>query len=283
MKFNEKQEQAVNDFIMKYNSDEEFRNEVQDLYDNEIGRLSILQIYVLEELLRYGNKGMFKRFLESKGESTEEQAVELVDGFRKLLDENPSFKQYKMEQLKKFPDTLSDLEMFAFTLISRSQSEKVKMHKELTDELEYDSLNPILFSTDKEIRETLENLLIGEFIHKLLEEPAMKPAKVRQKEDGMIASVDKPLIIENVKAVISTPNSMSQFKQIIDSRFIKAKFAILTGKGAEAFDEYKRFNTNISINEVLGIEKDDFVDKMYDFLKDMVNERKDQGNSKTKK
>ena len=283
MKFNEKQEQAVNEFIMKYSSDEEFRNEVQDLYDNEIGRLSILQIYALEELLRYGNMEMFKRFLESKGESTEEKAVELVDGFRKLLDEDPSFKQYKMEQLKKYPDTLSDLEMFAFKLLSRSQSKKEEMHKELTDELEYDSLNPILFSTDYEIRETLENLFIGEFIYQLLEEPAMKPVKVRQKGAGMIANKDKPLIIEKVKVAFSAPNSMSQFKQIIDNRFVKAKFAILTGKGTEAFDEYKRFNTNISINEVLGIEKDDFVDKMYDFLKNMVNERKEQGDSKTKK
>ena len=283
MKFNEKQEQAVNEFIMKYNSLEEFWNEIQDLYDNEIGRLSILQIYALEELLRYGNMEMFKRFLESKGESTEEKAVELVDGFRKLLDEDPSFKQYKMEQLKKYPDTLSDLEMFAFKLLSRSQSKKEEMHKELTDELEYDSLNPILFSTDYEIRETLENLFIGEFIYQLLEEPAMKPVKVRQKEAGMIANKDKPLIIEKVKVAFSAPNSMSQFKQIIDNRFVKAKFAILTGKGTEAFDEYKRFNTNISINEVLGIEKDDFVDKMYDFLKNMVNEGKEQGDSKTKK
>lgn len=274
MKFNEKQEQAVNEFIMKYNSDEEFRNEVQDLYDNEIGRLAILQIYALEELLRYGNMGMFKRFLDSKGESTEEKAVELVDGFRELLDEDSSFKQYKMEQLKKYPDTLSDLEMFAFTLISRSQSEKVKMHKELTDELEYDPINPILFSTDYEIRETLENLLIGEFIHKLLELPAMKPAKVRQKADGMIASVDKKDIIEQVRAVVCTPNSMSQFKQTIDSRFIKVKFDILTGKGEEAFKDFIKFNTNVSINEVFEIEKDDTVDKMYEYIRNMVNNRK---------
>lgn len=274
MKFNENQEQAVNEFIMKYNSDEEFRNEVQDLYDNEIGRLSILQIYALEELLRYGNKEMFKRFLESKGESTEEAAVELVDGFRKLLDEDPSFKQYKMEQLKKYPDTLSDLEMFAFTLISRSQSEKVKMHKELTDELEYDPINPILFSTDYEIRETLENLLIGEFIHKLLELPAMKPAKVRQKEEGMIASVDKKDIIEQVRSVVCTPNSMCQFKSVIDNRYVEVKFALLAGKGASTFDQYIKFNTNISINEVFEIEKDDTADKMYEFIKNMVNKRK---------
>lgn len=283
MKFNEKQEQAVNEFIMKYNSLEEFRNEIQDLYDNEIGRLSILQIYALEELLRYGNKGMFKRFLESKGESTEEQAVELVDSFRKLLDEDSSFKQYKIEQLKKYPDTLSDLEMFAFTLISRSQSEKVKMHKELTDELEYDSLNPILFSNDYEIRKTLENLFIGEFIHKLLELPAMKPVKVRQKEDGMIANVDKKDIIEKVRVTVCTPNSMSQFKQVIDNRFIKVKFAILTGEGEAAFRDFTKFNTNISINEVLGMEKDDFVDKMYDYFKNRFDNLKDQGSSKTKK
>ena len=283
MNFSEEQSQSIYEFIMKYNADEEFRNNIQNLYENKVGELSILHIYALEEILRYGNKGVFKQFLEVKGENKEEKAIEVFNSFMDLLKNDESFKQYKMEQLKKFPETLSDLEMFAFKLLSRSQSKKEEMHKELTDELEYDSLNPILFSTDYEIRETLENLFIGEFIYQLLEEPAMKPVKVRQKEAGMIANKDKPLIIEKVKVAFSAPNSMSQFKQIIDNRFVKAKFAILTGKGTEAFDEYKRFNTNISINEVLGIEKDDFVDKMYDFLKNMVNERKEQGDSKTKK
>ena len=283
MNFSEEQSQSIYEFIMKYNADEEFRNNIQNLYENKVGELSILHIYALEEILRYGNKGLFKQFLEVKGENKEEKAIEVFNSFMDLLKNDESFKQYKMEQLKKFPETLSDLEMFAFKLLSRSQSKKEEMHKELTDELEYDSLNPILFSTDYEIRETLENLFIGEFIYQLLEEPAMKPVKVRQKEAGMIANKDKPLIIEKVKVAFSAPNSMSQFKQIIDNRFVKVKFAILTGKGTEAFDEYKRFNTNISINEVLGIEKDDFVDKMYDFLKNMVNERKEQGDSKTKK
>ena len=283
MNFSEEQSQSIYEFIIKYNADEEFRNNIQNLYENEVGELSILHIYALEEILRYGNKGVFKQFLEVKGENKEEKAIEVFNSFMDLLKNDESFKQYKMEQLKKFPETLSDLEMFAFKLLSRSQSKKEEMHKELTDELEYDSLNPILFSTDYEIRETLENLFIGEFIYQLLEEPAMKPVKVRQKEAGMIANKDKPLIIEKVKVAFSAPNSMSQFKQIIDNRFVKVKFAILTGKGTEAFDEYKRFNTNISINEVLGIEKDDFVDKMYDFLKNMVNERKEQGDSKTKK
>lgn len=283
MNFSEEQSQSIYEFIMKYNADEEFRNNIQNLYENKVGELSILHIYALEEILRYGNKGVFKQFLEVKGENKEEKAIEVFNSFMDLLKNDESFKQYKMEQLKKFPETLSDLEMFAFKLLSRSQSKKEEMHKELTDELEYDSLNPILFSTDYEIRETLENLFIGEFIYQLLEEPAMKPVKVRQKEAGMIANKDKPLIIEKVKVAFSAPNSMSQFKQIIDNRFVKVKFAILTGKGTEAFDEYKRFNTNISINEVLGIEKDDFVDKMYDFLKNMVNERKEQGDSKTKK
>ena len=52
--------------------------------------------------------GCLKRFLESKGESTEEKAIEVFNSFMDLLKNDESFKQYKMEQLKKFPETLSD-------------------------------------------------------------------------------------------------------------------------------------------------------------------------------
>lgn len=78
-----------------------------------------------------------------------------------------NFKQYKMQQLKESPETLSAMEIFAFALISSSDNQKEKM----TDELEYDQNNPILYSTDNQIRETLTNLFFGEFIHQILELP----------------------------------------------------------------------------------------------------------------
>lgn len=277
MNFNEKQSKEIYEFIMRYNSEEEFKNNIQNLYDNEISKLSILHIYALEEILRYGTKGVFNKFIESKGAHTEDQAVDLFDGFIKLLNDDPNFKQYKMEQLKNSPETLSAIEMLAFQLISTTKSQKKQMHEEMTDELEYDPLNPILYSTDKQIRETLENLFFGEFIHQMLELPAMKPIKVRQKENGRIANIDKPLIIEKIKKVVLTEDSLSQFKQAIDNRYVKVKMAILMGKGEEAFEQYLKYNTNISSYEILGIKKDNTAEDMYNYFMDMINKQKEQG------
>lgn len=277
MNFNEKQSNEIYEFIMRYNSEEEFKNNIQNLYDNEISKLSILYIYALEEILRYGTKGVFNKFIESKGAYTEDQAVDLFDGFIKLLNNDLNFKQYKMEQLKNSPETLSAIEMLAFQLISSTQSQKEQMHEEMTDELEYDPLNPILYSTDKQIRETLENLFFGEFIHQMLELPAMKPIKVRQKEIGMIANVDKPFIIEKIREVVFTQGSMSQFKQAIDNRYVKVKMDLLMGKGEDVFEQYLKYNTNISSYEILGIKKDNTAEDMYNYFMDMINKQKEQG------
>jgi len=273
MNFNEKQAKEINEFIMKYNSDEEFKNSIQQLYDDNTYKLSILQIYALEEILRYGAEGYFKKFITTKGTYSEEQAVELYDGFIKLLNEDANFKQYKMRQLKEAHETLSALEMFAFTLISGSKEQREQMHKEMTDELEYDPLNPILYSTDEQIRETLENLFFGSFIHELLEEPSMKPIKVRQKENGRIANSDKTFIIERIRGVVFEPNSMAQFKQIIDSRFIKAKMDLLLNNNDAllAFGPYLKYNTNISASEILGKEKNNIEQEAYDFFTDVIN------------
>lgn len=111
----------------------------------------------------------------------------------------------------------------------------------------------------------------------MLELPAMKPIKVRQKENGRIANIDKPLIIEKIKGVVLTQGSMSQFKQAIDNRYVKVKMDLLMGKGEEAFEQYLKYNTNISSYEILGIKKDNTAEDMYNYLKDMINKQKEQG------
>lgn len=169
------------------------------------------------------------------------------------------------------------------TLISSSDNQKGQIHEEVADELEYDPYNPILYSTDKQIRETLENLFFGEFIHQILELPAMKPIRDRQKEDGRIANIDKPFIIEKIQTIIFEQNSLSQLKKIIDSRFVRVKMDLLLGKGELAFEQYLKFNTNISSNEILGIEKDYSRADMYNFFMDMINNKKEQNHGKTKK
>ena len=282
MNFNEKQSKEIYEFIMKYNSDEGFKSNIQNLYNKEISKLSILHIYALEEILRYGTKGIFNKFVDVKGMYTEDQAVDLFDGFIKLLNNDQNFKQYKMEQLKKSPETLSAIEMFAFQLISSTKSQKEQIHEEVTDELEYDPLTTILYSNDKQIRKTLENLLFGEFVHHMLELPAMKPVKARQKEVGMIANIDKPLIIEKIREVFLSQDSMSQFKQTIDNRYVKVKMALLLGKGEEAFEQYLKYNTNISSYEILGIKKNNITEDMYNYFTDMFNRWDERDNGPKK-
>lgn len=279
MNFNEKQTNEIYEFIKRYNADEEFKNSVQKLYDNNTYKLSITNIYALEEVLRYGTKKIFNKFLETKGTYSEEKAIDLYDGFIELLSKDMNFKQYKMQQLKESPETLSAMEIFAFALISSSDNQKENM----TDELEYDQYNPILYSTDNQIRETLTNLFFGEFIHQILELPNMKPIKVRQKENGRIANIDKPFIIEKIQDVISNQNSIFQLKKIIDARFVEVKMNLLLGKEEQAFEKYLKFNTNISSNEILGIERDYSATDMYNFFMNIINMKKEKDNEKTKK
>lgn len=284
MNLSEKQSQEVYEFMMKYNTDEEFKNHVQHLYDSNIYKLSILQIYALEEVLRYGTKGIFNKFLNKKGVHTEEQIIDLYDEFMNLLISDDYFKQYKMQQLKDSPESLSEIELFAFTLIGNSEEKKQQMHADMTKDLEYDPYNLILYSTDNQIRETLENLFFGEFIYQVLEQPSMKPIKVRQKEPGRIANIDKPFIIEKIQSVVfKQSSSISQLKRIIDNRFCKVKMDVLLGKGEEAFEQYLKFNTNISASEILGTKKDYFDEDIYNYFMDIINKRKAQENERRKK
>ena len=62
MNFNEKQTKEIYEFIKRYNADEGFKNSVQKLYDNNTYKLSITNIYALEEVLRYGTKKIFNKF-----------------------------------------------------------------------------------------------------------------------------------------------------------------------------------------------------------------------------
>lgn len=274
MTLNEKQSKQIYEFIMKYNLDVEFKNSIQKIYDYNAYKLPILYIYALEDVLRYGTKEIFRKFLETKGTYSDEQAVDLYDEFIKLLNEDKAFEQYKIQQLTDSPDTLSEMEKFVFSLISQSSDKKNQMHEQMTDNLEYDPFNPILYSTDRQIRETLENLFLGELIYKMLELPDMKPIKARQKENGKIANIDKPLIIEKIRSTTLSKNFMSQFKQVIDNRYVKAKMDILLGKGENAFEQYLKYNTNISANEILGREKDYSSDEMFNLFMEMIKKHK---------
>ena len=209
MGFNEEQNKKIYEFIMKYNSDDEYKKYIEELYNTNSYKLSMLEIYAIEEILRYGVKNIYNKFLNVIGNDSIDRAITLYDAFIKLVSEDEVFKEYKMQQLKENKETLSHMEIFAFNLINDSLDSKERSYEQVKDELEYDPLNPILYSTDNQIRVTLENLFLGEFIYKMMQLPSMKDIKDRQK-NGQIANQDKAFIIEKIKGVLNTEEALSQ-------------------------------------------------------------------------
>ena len=270
MNFNEQQSKQVYDFIMNYNNSEKFRNNVLETYKNNPEKMSILEIYTLEEVLRVGNKELFSKFLLLTGSYTLEEAVKLYDDFILLLNTDNNFKQFKLEQLNSNSTFLSKIELFILQLID-DEIEKPKEEK-----LEYDSLNEILFNYDYQIRKTLENLLLGKFVRELLDMPELKEVKERQK-NGCVANIDKPIIIERLRSIFLIGYNINKFKNRVNDMYVKVKMDILLGKGELAFSKFIGFNTNISVEEVLGKENDTTVNEMYDYLQQIVHKRKTQG------
>lgn len=248
MDFNSEQLKELEIIIKKYNCNENYRELIQDNYDNNPGILSILEIYALEEIIRYGNNGIFQSILEMKENMDSNSLIEQISEFLRLYRDDEIFREYKCEQLKSAPETLSELEKWCLVLISSAKINPVKTHEKLTDLLEYDDFNEIKYSTDKEIRNTLTNLLFGEFIHKIIELPEFAPIKVRQKKSGLIANVDKATVIDAVQKAI--PGTLDKVGAIIDQRFISVKFNVLLGKGKDSFGEDLKYNTNISMGEI---------------------------------
>lgn len=254
MKFNKEQEMMVYQFTKEYLENEEYKEDIQNRYMKEPHTLSILRIYGYEEILREGDKGIYRNFLSMKGNMTVSDAVEQVDQFSNLLKTNESFKQYKLSQLEENPETLSQLEKYVLSLLDiHTEKQEGKAYEQA---IYYDAFNPIKYGDDSEIKMTLMNLLIGEFIHELLKRPGMEEIRNRQLKEGLISNIDKPFIIEYVYKAFQRAGT--KIGDIINNQYMVVKFNVLLGKEKEAFDEYLKYNTNVSAFEVynLSLEKE---------------------------
>lgn len=280
MKFNQEQSNYITEFIVKYNSDLEFQERMQELYDNDISKLSILDIYALEEILRYGVKNIFDNFIQAKGNDTDEQAIKLFDSLIKLLLDNDQFREYKLEQLELNPEMISDMEVLAFNLIKYKFVKEEAEEVEVEEELEYDDYIGILYSTDKEIRATLGNLFFGQFILEMLEMPSMKEIKERQKEKGLIANVDKEFILSKIEEMLNNEQALIQYKKVIDTRYTKVKMNILLGQADTAFNEFIQYRTNIDVVGTFDLEQTKEFDEFMDYVQELLKKKRDENSPK---
>lgn len=202
MKFLKEHEKEIYDFILNYNKDAKFREEVDSKYINEPVNLSILEIYALEEILREGNNSYFIKFV------------------------NYLKKRYGMDEIT------------SETLINNYG---------------YNLKNTILTDNESDIKKTLNNLLFGELIFCMLDRNEFKEIKYRQKEPGMIANIDKSIVIEELQRGFNY--NFENVDSIVNGMY--DAFIRFGGVESNYFKRLLKYNTNISFVEIRDIKNVD--------------------------
>lgn len=248
MIFNEQQTKEIENFIYKYNKDTQFKNSKENSYNVDTSSLNILEVYALEEVLRFGNKGIYKEFLSILKSDNLSQEVTNLISYVKLFNNDPEFKSISMMLYFNFLNNINSFERFA---LSNFCIKKYEIERFSIVEDKYDPLNKLKCRTLDELETTIDNLLLGDQIFTLLTYPKYSDIKSRLKDGNMISSNDKNTVIE---AVIDYRRNMDKKERdySLRKRLLMKEYIINELKYGmnDPFYPFKMYNTNISIDEV---------------------------------
>ncbi len=248
MKFDEMQEKEIYEFLLKYNQDEEFRNDVERKYNEEIHELSILYIYALEEIIRFGKKNIFNNYIKI---NDSESNLEFYDMFMNRLTHDVEFSKSKIFDMK----NVTNIEAFIIQTFLKCVADKnnFEIKVKTSEELNYDPLNKLAYSNDEELKETIKNSILGANIHSIVDKifPFLKK---KQYKSGQFSKESKAFLTDFLRAVIPDLKDDIEKKAAFLLDVVKANLAL--GGAKELLEIFNKYNTNISYEEVYGKNKD---------------------------
>lgn len=243
----------IGEIIKLYNENSKYKERMNKIYDSNPIKLRLQELYALEEILRYGNKSYYSR-LTSLGENKEE----ILKEYTKFITDCNNDKKFLISKMRDYKNNrrkLRSVEIFAISLML--VNEEVKHDYKYVD-YDYDDYADLKYKSDSEIRESVSNVFFADLIYKLLNEAKdpiirseLQPIIDHQKSPGLIASVDKPKMLEFLRECISY-----DYKGVIngiDIMFNQAKFYLSAGFGEKSFDFFSKHRSNITVKEVFDI------------------------------
>lgn len=248
MHFSKNQIDQINNFILKYNHDEAFRTSVEDKYDNAIYELSILDIYVLEEILRYGSKAIYGRYIILNESETN---LEFYNMYMNRLTHDKDFCKSKLSELY----NISKEEAFIIYTFLKCIADKndIKVEEKIPEDLGYDTLNTVNYSTDEELMNTLRNVILGSLIIKLVDEvfPSFKKYQYRK---GQFSKKAKSFLIKFINDTL--PQQKDSINLSAEYIFDITKYILNTNEKDVIIQTLSECLTNISYSEVFEKDKD---------------------------
>ena len=238
MEFSEQQENRINKILYEYCHNEEYRKALCEKYDTESYGLSILEIYVLEELLTYGNKNIYKTYTTI---DQNQNKLEFYDDFMQRLLTDKDFCKRKLIGLEKLPNN----QMFIIGIILKTVAEKNNIEI-------YDPYNQILNNSEEEFRDTLKNLFLGCLILDIVDTCPIK-GMFEQRARGQFSKESKEKIISILRNIC--PDVKDKIEESVD------KIMNVTKRAYFISFNWNIGKTNISFEEVYGKTKSNTKDK----------------------
>ena len=249
----EMDKKIIGEIINLYNENTKFKEKLNNLYNTNPAKLKLIELYTLEDIIRYGDKSYYNRLMKL---GINEEAIRKE--YNDFLDKCINDKKYELSKMRDYKNnrkSLTPVETFAINLILKDNEKKYD-YKYI--DYDYDDYIELKYSNDKEIRESVSNVFFANLIGSLFEKNVdpilrneLKPIIEHQKHPGLIASVDKPKMLDFLRELISY--DYKGVTEGIDTMFNQAKFYLACGFQEKTFDFFSKHRSNISAREVFDI------------------------------
>lgn len=250
---NENDKKTLGEIIKLYNENTKFKEYICERYDTNPASLRVLELYVLEEIVRYGNKDYYNKIASLNPNS--EKALKDYSDFIDKCKNDKEFETLKMRIYKNNRENLNPVEVFAISMILKDK-DREKEYKYI--DFDYDDYPDIKYGNDKEIRETVSNIYFAILIYRLLNEckdpiilKELKPVIEHQKEPGLIASSDKPLLLNFLRECIS--DNYEIIGNHIDEMYNQVKSFLMFGFKENSFKLLSNRKSNVTAREIFDI------------------------------
>ena len=239
--------------IMEVFKDEKFRARRLQIYKTKPNMLNPLEMYVIEEIYRLGNNNYFNTLMKIESKDIVQEYNTFMKKCRTVFD----YKLFKTKDYFKKYNSLNDLEKFCISLILKNEEEKVVLDKRM--KYKYDDLFELKYSTDEELRETMENVAVSIGINAILKlnDNITEGIKERQLEKGVFSDIDKKYLIDLIR---ENPGNKKSIEDLVNRAFPTAKLLINETNGNEVLSnlysvDVEEHVTNITAKEIFDFKK----------------------------